>query len=811
MKNISISKLFLFINGIIIILIISIATIASRIHFTELDLKAKQDYRYDSYQLALTLKESSEELTKMARAYVATGNSEFEDKYWEILAIRNGKFPRKNGKSIPLKALFKAADFTEKELAKLNEAEKMSNDMVKIETAAMNAAKGLFDDGSGNFLKKERPDKEYALNLLYNEKFFDEKEKIYQSINEFYQLLDKRTKSEVKQLKDKTQVLAMFMFSMFLITIILIIISYIIIHRKVVKPIINLQRKSKIISTGDLDIELKEQGENEIGKLISAIKKLLEAIKVKSKFIEEIGKGNLDTTFEPVSSKDQMGKSLLEMRKNLKESRTMQEKRNKEDAQRNWISEGLAKFNDILRKDNNDIQKLAYNIITGLVKYINANQGGLFVINDKDKNDIFVEQLSCFAYDRQRKARKKIPLTEGLIGRVIDEKKSIYLTEIPEDYIEIGSGLGDARPRSLLLVPLIANEQVLGAIEIASFKEFKSHQIQFVERIGESIASTISSVKINARTAELLELAQKNTEAMAAQEEEMRQNMEELQSAQEALDAKDKDQQKKIEELNKENQEKLNQMKKVQEEMAGKEAEMSSVLQAINNSTLVAELDLEGKLIQINDKFLEIFHQDNKKLIGEYYLDLAGVEQEFKDDFAFILSDVRSGKSLRKIHSLTIGEQEIWLSENYSPIKDKDGNVLKILCISENITHIKQQEKEVKKLLDDSRNKTHELETKEEELRQNMEEMKSTQEALAQKDEEQKKKIKALEVAYEKKIKELNLLKKEEDKRRQHQKNMQKEIIKKFKLSSKNAVNELKKQIEAKDKQINELKNKLKN
>jgi len=113
------------------------------------------------------------------------------------------------------------------------------------------------------------------------------------------------------------------------------------------------------------------------------------------------------------------------------------------------------------------------------------------------------------------------------------EKQTIHLTEIPQNYIQITSGLGGSNPKSLLLVPMKMEKEVLGVIEIATFNEFEAHQIAFLEQASLSIASSLNMAETNKRTSELLEKTQQQAEEMAAQEEEMRQNMEELQATQE--------------------------------------------------------------------------------------------------------------------------------------------------------------------------------------------------------------------------------------------------------------------------------------
>lgn len=305
------------------------------------------------------------------------------------------------------------------------------------------------------------------------------------------------------------------------------------------------------MARGVLPKEKLEEGNDEVGQMSKALNMLVQGLTNIFNFSTDIGKGNFETEFTPLSDEDVLGHSLLNMRDELKKAAGEEAKRKEEDEQRNWAAQGIAKFGDILRSVTNDLDELSYSVISNLVKYTGSNQGGLYIVNDNDPENTFIEMKASYAFDRRKFITRRIEVGEGLVGRCYQEKDKIYLTDIPNDYMKITSGLGEDSPRALLIVPLIYNDVIYGLIEIASFSTFQQHVIEFIEQVSENIAATISSAKANIQTALLLEQSQQQAEEMSSQEEEMRQNMEELRATQEQSARREEELQQEVNELKK--------------------------------------------------------------------------------------------------------------------------------------------------------------------------------------------------------------------------------------------------------------------
>jgi hypothetical protein len=208
-----------------------------------------------------------------------------------------------------------------------------------------------------------------------------------------------------------------------------------------------------------------------------------------------------------------------------------------EDRQRQWASEGLAKFALLLRSQNLDEDVFYARIIGELVKYIGAIQGSLFLLRNEN-GEQYLELAGAYAYDKRKFLEKRVDTGQGLLGQAVLEKSFIYMTRVPDRYVQITSGLGEANPSNILIVPLQVNEEIFGVVEFAAFDKLEPYQIDFVEKAGESIASALFNLQTNVRMKALLEESMRQQEMMKTQEEEMRQNLKELMATQEEMERK---------------------------------------------------------------------------------------------------------------------------------------------------------------------------------------------------------------------------------------------------------------------------------
>lgn len=426
------------------------------------------------------------------------------------------------------------------------------------------------------------------------------------------------------------------------------------------RPIVKITKSLNKLSQGEIsnDLILHLKTGDEIETMANALNISIEGLNKKTAFANEIGKGQLESELPMLGENDVLGKSLVDMRNSLKKAKVEEDKRAAEDQKRTWANEGFARFADILRNNNDDLQKLADEVLKYLVKYVGGNQGALFLANDEENGNRYLETKSVYAWNRKKYIDMKIMFGEGLVGACALEGETIYLTEIPDNFITITSGLGESNPSCIIMVPLKQDDKVMGVLEVASLKVFEKHIVEFLEKVAESVAATISTVKINAKTLFLLEQSQQQAEEMQAQEEEMRQNMEELLAT--------------------------------QEEMARKEKEMAWTMDAIGGLGLLIEYNFKGVITHVNALLCAKSGYAKEELVGQHHSILFDNKDVINsENYRNFWDDMRNRKPYEGImRRNTKTNKHFVIKGHCHPVFDDDGQPIKVVELGVEVTEL---------------------------------------------------------------------------------------------------------------------------
>ena len=468
---------------------------------------------------------------------------------------------------------------------------------------------------------------------------------------------------------------------MFILELVLVGFIVIYIWRKLTQPAQEFRNFFRQIANGNIKIsqKFKTDVKGIWGDLAMSVNRFTDHYTDKIRFASELAQGNHDATLNQESDDDQLSQALIQIRDSLKNADEEAEKLKIEEEKRRWANEGIAKFEELLRKNNDNLENLSFSILSNLVQYLDASQGGLFMVNDNDPEDVFYELKAAYAFNRKKYMNQTVRPGEGLVGTCAIEGEYIYMTDLPHDYIRITSGLGDANPDSLLLVPLKTDEKIEGVIEIASFNKLETYQIEFVEKVAESIASTISSVKINLKTNQLLKKSQQQAEELSSQEEEMRQNMEEMQATQDELSRK----------------------MQANEEMHQELLKEKALLDALMNNLpdYIYFKDKNSKFIRVSKSMLPLFPVNTvEEMIGKSDFDFhqQDAAREMYEEEQEIMRN-EEGFEDKIQHEITETGKDQWVSVTKLPLYDPEGRLIGTFGISKDITRFKELEFEAKK------------------------------------------------------------------------------------------------------------------
>jgi class 3 adenylate cyclase/HAMP domain-containing protein len=278
--------------GVLLLLLVSNSFISRK---KANELAEAQLQKYHSYQLADELRQSSDDLTRMARTYAVTGNEKYQKFFNRILTIRNGETPRPQdyndiywdlvtgdaeqdsaeaGEKISLESRMLSAGFTVQEFALLKDSQNQSDSLVKLENIAMHALKGEFDDGTGSFLIRKTPDQPLAIQILHSQQYHEAKAKIMKPLRDFTQMVNQRTSILVSGLQKEVHRRVQLGLVLALALLGLLSIGYTVILRLVLRPIRLLSLAVQQLEQGKFAEIQSIRGVRELNQLVTAFNQM---------------------------------------------------------------------------------------------------------------------------------------------------------------------------------------------------------------------------------------------------------------------------------------------------------------------------------------------------------------------------------------------------------------------------------------------------------------------------------------------------------------------------------------------------------
>jgi HAMP domain-containing protein/CheY-like chemotaxis protein len=266
-------------------------------------------------------------------------------------------------------------------------------------------------------------------------------------------------------------------------------------------------------------------------------------------------------------------------------------------AQQDWLNTNMARFSGMLQGQR-DLKQVSRLIMSELTPLVGGQHGGFFMAEAEPEGDPQLRLIASYAYRRRKGIANVFALGEGLVGQAALERKSILITQAPEDYVAIGSGLGEAAPVNIVVLPVLFEDQVMAVIELASFTPFSDTHLTFLEQLSETLGVVLNTIIATMRTEELLQQSQGLTLELQSQSEELQAQRDELERTNRELEEQARSL-KASEELLQQQQEELQQTNEELEEKAALLAEQNARIEQKNAEVELARAELEEKAEQL--------------------------------------------------------------------------------------------------------------------------------------------------------------------------------------------------------------------
>ncbi|TCZ63864.1 HAMP domain-containing protein, partial [Flaviaesturariibacter aridisoli] len=274
--------------------------------------------------------------------------------------------------------------------------------------------------------------------------------------------------------------------------------------------------------------------------LTENVNQLAENLTIQVRAISEVAlsvtKGDLTRLIrvEAKGELEELKDTINQMIANLRETTL----RNQE---QDWLKSNLAKFTQMLQGQK-DLATVTRRILSELAQVVNAQQGMFYILEqDDEERSRKLKLFSAYAYNEEVALQKEFALGQGLVGQCAVEKERILLTNVPKTYFKIGTGLGQAVPKNVIVLPVLFETEVKAVIELGSFEPFSVTHLDFLGQLTESIGIVLNTIEANSRTESLLEQSQSLADELRRTNEELQDKAHLLVKQKEEVEAKNKE------------------------------------------------------------------------------------------------------------------------------------------------------------------------------------------------------------------------------------------------------------------------------